>query len=167
MKLLKVTTAAAIVTWLGFALTVAQAENATNTPAPARQAGGHGEALMEHILPPKALPSLALTADQKTGLDSLETAFKKDAAKWRADNPVDEATVKQARETGDKEAMRQFREKRQGLWDIRKGYLDKFRATLTDEQKTKLAAALEEMHSKQERGQKHPKTSPATPPPAE
>lgn len=165
MKLLRVMTAVAVVAWIGSALTVAQAENTTNTP-PAHHGGPRGDAQLEHILPPKSVPSLALTADQKTGLDSLETAFKKDAAKWRADNPVDEAAVKQARDTGDKEALRQFREKRQGLMDLRKGYLDKFRATLTDEQKTKLDTALEEMHSKQPHGQ-HSKTAPVTPPPAE
>ena len=78
--------------------------------------------------------------------------------------PVDEAAVKQARETGDKEALRLFREKRQGLVDLRKGYLDKFRATLTAEQKTKLDTVLEELHSKQPRGQQHPKPTSATPP---
>ena len=166
MKLLKIMTATAVVAWTGFALTVAQAENTTNTP-PAHHGGPRGDAQLEHILPPKSVPSLALTADQKTGLDSLETAFKKDAAKWRADNPVDEAAVKQARETGDKEALRLFREKRQGLVDLRKGYLNKFRATLTAEQKTKLDTVLEELHSKQPRGQQHPKPASATPPPAE
>ena len=165
MKLLKVITATAVVVWTGFALTVAQAETTTNTP-PAHHSP-RGDAQLEHILPPKALPGLALTADQKTGLDNLEAAFKKDAAKWRADNPVDEAAVKQARDTGDKEALRQFREKRQGLVDLRKGYLDKFRATLTAEQKTKLDTALEEMRSRQPHGQPHPKTTPVTPPPAE
>ena len=165
MKLLRVMTAAAVVGWTGLALTAVQADNTTNPP-PAHH-GPRGDAQLEHILPPKSLTSLALTAEQKTSLESLEAAFQKDATKWRADNPVDEAAVKQARDTGDKEALRQFREKRQGLMDLRKGYLEKFRATLTDEQKTKLDTILEEMHNKQSRGQQHPKTPPATPPPAE
>ena len=90
--------------------------------------------------------------------------IKKNSDRWHSMSPEER---ERARDTGDKEALRQFREKRQGLMDLRKGYLEKFRATLTDEQKTKLDTILEEMHNKQSRGQQHPKTPPATPPPAE
>ena len=167
MKLLKLCTATAVVALTGFALTLAWADDSTNPPAPPAHHGAHGAPLLEHLLGPKILEGLALTAEQKTAYDSLEAAFKKDAAKWHADNPIDEAAVKQARETGDKEALRQFREKRQGLIDIRKGYVDKLRASLTDEQKTKLDRALEEMHNKPhgQHGTK-PGTPAPTPPPA-
>ena len=74
------------------------------------------------------MDGLTLTVEQNTTYTSLETAFKKDAAKWNAENPIDPEAVKKARETGDKEALRQFGEKRQGLMDIRKGYLDNFAA---------------------------------------
>lgn len=168
MKLLKVLTAAAVVTLTGFALTIAFADNATNTPPPAHH-GPHGNGpLLEHLLPSHIVESLVLTAEQQTTFDGLEAAFKKDAAKWRADNPIDEAAVKQARETGDKEALRQLAEKRKGLLDIRKGYIDKLRASLTDEQKAKLDKAIEEMRTRQPRGQHtKPGTTTTPPPPAE
>ena len=146
-------------------LTLAFADDVTNTPPAHHGPRGNGQ-LPDHILQPKIVDGLALTAEQKTAYDSLEAAFKKDAAKWRADNPIDETAVQKARETGDKEALRQFREKRQGLMDLRKGYIDKLRASLTDEQKTKLDKALEEMRTKQPRGQHGGKAGP-TPPPAE
>lgn len=161
MKLLKVFTATAVVALTGFALTLAFAEDATNP-----QPGHHGQrgagTMFEHILPPKIVEALALTADQKTMLDGLETAFKKDVAKWRAENPVDDAAVKQARETGDREALRKLDEKRQVVTDLRKGYVDKFRAALTDEQKTKLGKVLEEARNRKP-GAKPGKA--ATPPP--
>ena len=163
MKRSKLATAAAVVSLTGFALTLALADNATNTP-PAKHQGPHGEGqLLDHVLPPKIIASLALTADQQSTLDSLEAAYKKDATKWRADNPIDETALKQARDTSDKEALRQFREKQQGLQAIRKGYFDKFRAILTDAQKT----TLEEMRSRKTGGQHGAKPAAPTPPPAE
>lgn len=167
MKLFPVLTATALVALLSYSATTAFAENATNTPPPARHGPRGAGSMLDHILPPKIVESLALTADQKTTLDSLNEAFKKDAAKWHADNPIDQAAAKQARETGDREAKRQFREKQQGLNDLRKGYVDKLRATLTDEQKTRLATALDEMHSRKSDGKNGPKPVKNTPPPAE
>ena len=148
MKVLKVLTTTAVVALTGFALTLAFADDATNTP-PAAHHGPHGKGPMfGHILPPEIVEGLALTAEQKTALESLDEAFKKDAEKWRAENPIDEAAWKQARDSGDKEAMRKLHEKQQGLSEIRKSYVDKFRAALTDEQKTKLDKTLEELRSK-------------------
>ena len=163
MKLLKVVTASAVVALTSFALTSAFAQNATNTTAHGPRATGPR---VDHILPPPIVDSLALTAEQKTTYDGLDAAFKKDAAKWRADNPVDEAAVKKAHDTGDKEALRQLQEKQQGLWDIRKGYIDKVRASLTDAQKAALDKALQDMRTKQPRGQHGAKPGTAPPPPA-
>ena len=168
MKLLKTLTATAVVAVTGFALAIAFADDATTTP-PAGHHGLRGSGpMLDQILPPKIVEGLALTAEQKTTLDGLNASFKTDAAKWRAENPVDEAAIKQAHESGDKEVMRKLAEKRQGLMEIRKGYLDKLRASLTDEQKTKLDKAIEEMRSKQPRGQHSAKPgNTTTPPPAE
>ena len=164
--MLKLLTVTATVT--GCALAIAFAEDTATPPARHGQHGGAG-AMFEQILPPKVVETLALTADQKTALDGWNVSFKADAAKWRTENPVDEAAAKQARETGDKEALRKLGEKRQGLMDIRKGYVDKFRASLTDEQKAKLDKGIEEMRSKQPHAPRGAKTGPATatPPPAE
>ena len=163
MKLLKVLTAAAVVAVAGFTLTLAFAADAANTQPPAHR-GPHGPGA-EHILPPPIVEDLVLTADQKTALDSFDAAFKKDAAKWRAENPIDEAAWKQARESHDKEAMRQLYEKQKGLSEIRKGYFDKFRASLNDEQKTKLDKAIDELRSKHPNGQHGANTGKTTTPP--
>ena len=163
MKLSKLATAAAVVSLTSFALTLTWADNATNPP-PAKHQGPRGDGpQFDHVLPPRIIASLALTADQQSTLDGLEAAYKKDAAKWHADNPVDETALKQARDTSDKEALRQFREKQQGLLDIRKGYFDKFRAILTDAQK----ATLEDMRNRKPGGQHGAKPAAPTPPPAE
>ena len=162
MKSLKVLTALFAV---ALTATLAFADDATNTP-PAAHHGPRGP-MLEHILPPHIVDGLALTAEQKTAFDSLETAFKADAVKWRAENPIDEAALKQARESGDKEALRKLREKQQGLMDIRKGYVDKLRASLTDEQKTKLDKAIEDMRSRKPAGPHGAKPAAPTPPPAE
>jgi hypothetical protein len=45
--------------------------------------------MMENLLPPPVLEELALTPEQKTNYDALAAGFKKDAAKWRADNNYD------------------------------------------------------------------------------
>ena len=164
MKQLKVLTAAAVVALTGCALTLVFADDATNTPPP-----HHGQRgpLLEHLLAPKTVEALALTAEQKTTYEGLNAAFEKDATKWRAENPVDQAAVKQARESGDKEALRKLAEKRQGLLEIRKGYIGKLRASLTDEQKTKLDKAQEEMHARKPGGAHGAKPAASTPPPAE
>ena len=161
MKVLKVLTAMAVVALTGFALTLAFADDATNTP-PAAHHGSHGKKPpFDHILPPKVIESLALTAEQKTALESLDEAFKKDAEKWHAENPIDEAALKLARENHDKAALHEFNEKQKGLMEIRKGYVQKFRALLTDEQKATLDKELEEMRSKHPHPGNHD-----TPPPA-
>jgi PAB1-binding protein PBP1 len=106
-------------------------------------APGQGRApqMMEQLLPPPAVEKLNLDAGQKARYDELSAAFKAEAAQWRAQNPVTEAdkeAMKKARESGDKEAMKPLMEKRKGLMEIRKKYVEQFKATLTDEQKEKL-----------------------------
>ena len=162
MKALKVLTAVTAVALTGFAL-AAFADDATNTP-PAHHRGPAGNGPMpERLLMPRILEGLNLTADQKTSLESLESAFKKDVEKWRAENPIDFEALRKARESDDKDALKQFKEKREGLMAIRKGYLDKLRASLTDEQKAKLDKEIEAMRARMDehRQQGGPKTAPA------
>ena len=149
---MKVLTVVAIIALSG----VAFADETTPPPTAHHNKG----AMFEHILPVKIIESLTLTADQQTALASLDAAFKKDAAKWRAENPVDEAAVQKARETQDGEAIRQLRQKQQGLMDIRKRYIEKFRALLTVEQQAAFDKAIST-------GRNHPaqqKPTPVTPP---
>jgi Spy/CpxP family protein refolding chaperone len=120
---------------------------------------------MDNLLPPPVLEDLALTPEQKTGYDALAAGFKKDAAKWRTDNNYDpekaREEMRQARDSGDQATIQKLTDQRKGLMDLRKSYVDKVRASLTDEQKAKLDAALE--HARQMRG--GPGPGGATPPP--
>ena len=100
--------------------------------------------MMDRILPPRVEDELNLTAEQKTKLAELDAAFKKDAEKWRAAHPFDPEAARKARESGDEAAMNKFRDQRKELMDTRKGCVDKFRETLTAEQKEKLDTALEQ-----------------------
>ncbi len=152
MKLVKILTATSVIAVSGFAF----ADETTPPPAAHHNKG----AMFEHILPVKIIESLVLTADQQTALASLDAAFKKDAAKWRAENPVDEAAVQKARETQDGEAIRQLRQKQQGLMDIRKSYIEKFRAALTAEQQ----ATFDRVIGAGRNHQAQPKPTPVTPP---
>jgi hypothetical protein len=88
-----------------------------------------------------------LTPVQQTSYDALAAGFKKDAAKWRADNNYDpekarEAMV-QARDAGDQATIQKLTEQRQGFVDLRKSYVVRVRAFLTDDQRATLDKALE------------------------
>jgi hypothetical protein len=122
------------------------ADTATNTPAPAAH-GPHGP-MIDRLLPPPLVTRLKLTADQQTTYDTLDTQYKADAAKWHAENPIDLDALKKARETGDKEALREFALKRQGLTDLHKEYIEKFKPSLTADQKSILDQALIATHTR-------------------
>jgi len=106
----------------------AQGTNAPPAPPP-----GGGQQMrrppMDNLLPPRVLEELALTPDQKAKYDPIAADYKKDFAKWRESNPP----------SGGQPSS----EARQALKELRKGYMDKVRAFLTDAQKTKLDQALE------------------------
>jgi Spy/CpxP family protein refolding chaperone len=76
--------------------------------------------------------------------------------------------MRKAREAGDKEAGRQLKEKRKPVMEARKGYVDQFRAALTDEQKAQLDKSLQEarerMGDKVPRGEKGERKAPKAPP---
>ena len=130
------------------ALVAAAAVRAQDTAKPKKHEGAPRAARMEGLLPPMLVEKLNLTADQKAKYDESCAAFKKDAEKWHADHPItdaDKEAMKKAHESGDKEAMKKFAETRKGLLEIRKGYIEKFEATLTDEQKKTMAEARDNM----------------------
>jgi Spy/CpxP family protein refolding chaperone len=124
--------------------------------------------MMDSLLPPHVLDDIALTADQKTQYGALEASFKKDAAKWRADNNYDPEKAREemrtARDSNDQATLKKLADQRKGLADIRKGYVNKLRGSLTDEQKTKLDKALANGPRRGPRGGPNSDAKPATPP---
>jgi uncharacterized protein YnzC (UPF0291/DUF896 family) len=106
---------------------------------------------MENLLAPPVLDELALTADQKAKYDTLTADYKKDLAKWRAENPGAGTTPSP--------------EARQAMRDLRRGYIDKLRASLTDDQKAKLDKAQERMRARGQRGSGGPGGPGGAPPP--
>lgn len=124
--------------------------------------------LMDAILMPRTVEDLALTPEQKAKYDDLSASFKKDAAKWRADNNYDpekaREEMRKAREAKDQEAMKKLADQRKGLADLRKGYVDKVRAFLTDDQKAKLDKAVQGGPGRW-RGGPNTDTKPSAPPP--
>jgi Spy/CpxP family protein refolding chaperone len=123
--------------------------------------------MMDNLLQPRVLEELALTPEQKTNYDALAAGFKKDAAKWRTDNNYDpekaREEMRQAQDSGDQATIQKLTDQRKGLMDLRKSYVDKVRAFLTDEQKAKLDKALE--HARDWSGGHGPGGAP--PPPAD
>jgi Spy/CpxP family protein refolding chaperone len=133
-------TMAAVALALG-AFCAASANDETNQVKHAQR--GPGPAF-DHLLPPRVVEDLSLTADQKAKYDKIEADFKSAAAKWREAHPADPEALRKARESGDKDALQKMRDQRKELMDIRKSHVDQVRATLTDEQKAKLDKDLEE-----------------------
>ena len=145
------------------------ADDSTNNPPADHRPPRPMAPAMEAILAPRVLDDLGLTADQKIKYDDLNAGFKKDAAKWRTDNNYDPGKAREemrkARQAGDHEAMKKLEDQRKGLMDIRKGYVDKVRALLTDEQRTKLDKALERWPGRGPRGGPNSGANPPPPPP--
>ena len=124
---------------------------------PANPPGQHGPARggMESLLPPRVLEKLALTADQKTKYDALNTSFKNDVAKWRS-------THSSGSEGGSSGSTNNVSSDRRGLRDLHKSYIDQLRPTLTSDQAATLDKALENMRNN--RGGHSGTNSPAKPP---
>ena len=150
------------------AATAARAQE-TNTPPPMPPAHRPMGPMMDNLLPQPVLEDLALTPEEKTNYDALAAGFKKDAAKWRADNNYDPEKAREemrvAHDAGDQATIQKLTDQRKGLMDLRKSYVDKVRASLTDEQKAKLDKALE--HARQMRGGPGPGGAPPPLPPAD
>jgi Spy/CpxP family protein refolding chaperone len=154
---------------IGLVAATAALAQETNTPPPMPPAHRPMAPMMDNLLPPPVLEDLALTPEEKTNYDTLAAGFKKDAAKWRADNNYDPDKVREemrvAHDAGDQATIQKLIDQRKGLMDLRKSYVDKVRASLTDEQKAKLDTALE--HARQMRGGPGPGGTTPPPPPAD
>jgi Spy/CpxP family protein refolding chaperone len=131
-------------------------------PGGGRGPGGPGGpgAMLDNLLPPRVIEELKLTTEQKAKYDELQAAFKKDADKWRSEHPDSAEKMRKAREAGDRETLRKLAEERRPLMDARRSYVDKFRETLTAEQKETLDKAMEQVRGRRGRG------GPGGPPPA-
>lgn len=128
-------------------LVAATAARAADTDTPPLPNPSVHQPMMGSLLMPRVLENLALTSGQQASYDALAVDFKKDAAKWRADNNYDPEKAReemtQARDTGDQATIQKLTDQRQGFVDLRKSYVDKVRAFLTDEQKVTLDKAFE------------------------
>jgi Spy/CpxP family protein refolding chaperone len=157
----------AVICLIGLVATTAARAADTNAP-PLPNPTAH-RPMMDNLLQPRVLEELALTPEQKTNYDALAAGFKKDAAKWRADSGYDPEKAREemseARAADDKVTIQVVTNERKGLMDIRKSYVDKVRAFLTDEQKATLDKALEHAHDWT--GGHGPSGPPQPPPPAD
>jgi hypothetical protein len=114
---------------------------------------------MTDLLPASVLGDLALTADQKTKYDGLDASFKKDLAKWRSSHGP-------GSESSSGGSTNNVASSRSGLRQVRKGYVDQLRASLTDDQKAKLDKDLENLrNSRGNHGGSNSGGKPSTPPP--
>jgi len=149
------------------------AQGDTNQPpkppgGPRGPGGPGGQQLTLPLIPPRLMNELKLTADQKPKVEAVVSEFDKERDKIRASqtNNTEIAKLRDdmrvAREAGDREKMRSLREQlapyEKPLLDLRKDYMDKVRALLTDEQKKTLDDAV------QRRGAGGPR-GPGGPPP--
>jgi Spy/CpxP family protein refolding chaperone len=126
----------------------AQAQETNAPPKPSGNGpawGGGNRPMMDNILMPRVLEELSLTADEKTKYDALEKDFKADFAKLREANKDD------------------MQKGREAMRNLRRSYVDKVRAFLTDEQKAKLDKAQERARAM--RGGQGPGGAPPPPPP--
>jgi hypothetical protein len=97
--------------------------------------------MMDSLLGPRILDELALTSDQQAKYNALDTSFKSDVAKWRANNPPSGANTNAAPGAG-----------RQELRELRHGYIEKLRAILTADQNAKLTQWIENGPGRGRRG---------------
>jgi hypothetical protein len=128
-------------------LVAATATRAADTDTPPLPNPSAHQPMVGSLLMPRVLEDLALTSGQQSSYDALASDFKKDAAKWRADNNYDPEKAReamgQARDAGDQATIQKLTDQRKGLVDLRKSYVDRVRAFLTDDQKATLDKALE------------------------
>ncbi len=151
--------------------TLATAQTGESRPSRPRGNGPGPGPMLENLLPPRVVDDLKLTAEQKAKYDELQAAFKKDADKWRSEHPDTAEKMRKAREEGDRETLRKLAEERRPLMEARRSYLDKFRETLTAEQKETLDKAMEQFRGRRGPGGPPPGGAegqrPPPPPPAD
>jgi hypothetical protein len=98
--------------------------------------------MMDSILGPRVFDALALTSDQQAKYNTLNADFKKDVAKWEANNGPSNGTTTNAPPRGG----------RQELHALRKSYVEKVRAFLTADQNAKLTQIIENTPGRGRRG---------------
>jgi hypothetical protein len=116
-------------------------------PSGGNRGGGPG-AMLDNLLPPRVLDELKLTADQKTKYDEQQAAFKKVLDAWKTAHPNAQDQMRKAREDGDEATLSKLREERKPVMDARKASVDKFRESLTADQKATLDKALEQARNR-------------------
>jgi hypothetical protein len=115
---------------------------------PATPPGGHQSMRggMGDLLPTHLLEKLALTADQKTKYDTLDASFKKDLATWRSSHS---SSSESSSSTGSTNSVSSTNgsSTHKGMRELRKGYIDQLRPSLTSDQTATLDKALENMRN--------------------
>ncbi len=166
-----------IITLLTFAVAVTTtglAEKAGgDQPVKKKHPGHHGPGQHRHmpLIPPRLIDKLQLTADQQATVSDLGEQWATDRDKWldehkETKNLRDE--MKAAREAGDQEKItelrQQMRDRMSPLHEMRKGYMEKVKAVLNDDQKRILVEAMQQAREnwkKHPAGKKRHKTPPA------
>jgi hypothetical protein len=131
--------------------------NSTGQHGPMR--GGMGDLLPTHLL-----DKLALTADQKTKYDALDASFKKDLAKWRSTHSSGSESSSSAGSTNNV-SSNSVSSSHKGMRELRKGYIDQLRPSLTSDQTATLDKALENMRNNRSgQGGSNSSAKPSAPP---
>ena len=94
------------------------------------------------LLPPALVQKLNLTPPQKKNYTICRGDFQGAVEDWGASHPNYQKEFRQAQKSGDQKALEKLRAQRQELMDIRKRYVETFRATLPADQQKTLDAAL-------------------------
>lgn len=132
-----------------FALTLARADE----QKPADQKAAEKQAAKpreESFIHPQIVDDLSLTKEQKDQVHELRDQFAKDRDAWmdahKADREVARKEKEDAKTSGDKakiaEANKKWLDLFRPLADMRRQYMDKFKAILTVDQKEKLQQIL-------------------------
>ncbi len=129
-----------------FAVNLARAED--EKPADKKPAKERDETFIHQSLVDK----LGLTDEQKAKLKDLRAEFDKDRDAWmdahKAEREELRKEIDDAKTAGDKTREADARKKWLALFrplgDLRRDYMDKFKATLTDDQKETLQKAIAE-----------------------
>ena len=152
-----------LTTMLAVAMTTAAFAATEEAPVSGPGKGPHPRGPMP-LLPPRVEKELALTADQQAKLATINADFAKERDAWLEKNKPDPKLrddLRAAREAGDTEQIKALTEKmhehNKPLMDLRKKYVDQFRTTLTDDQKTKLDTSLTEAKHRMGEPHKGPK----------
>ncbi len=122
--------------------------------AAAPEGGKRDHPKFKGLMPPKALKELNLTKEQEAKYKALDQEFLKERQKWMEEHkPKDDAPAASGE---DKDAKpRRPEGSRKEMLELRRKYMDQFRASLTPEQTKQLDGQIADM--KERRESKHKK----------